>query len=131
MSIVDGDLNIRTKTLPGFIVNDELFALVLDTGLEYKADNLLTERGNADEGHNVYGLILLSLCKSTGVRIVNGRQGEGHYNDFTFKGAPGLSTIDYLSTTSDMFNSINKYSVCNCPRFSDHHRKKPPHFSFS
>ena len=95
MSIGDififGDLNSRTKTLPDFIVDNELHVSVLDNGLEYKADNQLTERINPDQGHNEYGLRLLSLCKSTGVRIVNGRHGEGHSNDFTFNGARGLS----------------------------------------
>ena len=131
MSIGDififGDLNSRTKTLPDFIVDDELHASVLDNGLEYKADNQLTERINPDQGHNEYGLKLLSLCKSTGVRIVNGRHGEGHSNDFTFNGARGLSTIDYLITTPDMFNFISKFIVCNFTPFSDH---APLHFEF-
>ena len=40
------DLISRTKTLPDFIVDDELHASVLDNVLEYKADIQLTRKGS-------------------------------------------------------------------------------------
>lgn len=131
MSIGDiflfGGFNSRTKTLPDYIVNDQVHESVLDNNLQYSSDNQLTERVNPVLGHNEYGQRLLSLCRSTGVRIVNGRHSGGHSNDYTFNGARGLSTIDYLLTTYDMFDFISKFIVCNFTTFSDH---APLHIEF-
>lgn len=113
-----GDFNSRTKNKPDYIENDAVHDSV--SVLSYSNDDQLTERINPDVGHNEYGTRLLSLCKATGVRIVNGRHKGGYSNDFTFNGARGLSTIDYLLTTSDMFDTISKYIVGNFTMFSDH-----------
>ena len=120
-----GDFNSRTKDYPDFIENDAVQASV--ALLSYTNDEYLSKRVNPDLGHNEYGSRLLSLCKSTGVRIVNGRHKEGYSNDFTFNGARGLSTIDYLLTTSNMFRYIEKFIVGNFTTFSDH---APLHIGF-
>lgn len=75
MSIDDififGDIESRTKTSPDFIANDQVHMSALDTNLQYSSDNQLTESVNPDLGHNEYGQSLLSICKSTAMRIVN------------------------------------------------------------
>lgn len=50
----------------------------------------------SDTGHNEYGTIQLSFCKTKRLRIVNGMQKDGHANEFSFNGTRGLSTIDKL-----------------------------------
>jgi hypothetical protein len=54
---------------------------------------------NPDKSRNEYGFKLLKLCKSTGLRILNGRHGSGFANDYTYCGATSLSVIDYLIST--------------------------------
>ena len=93
---VFGDFNGSTKDLPDFILHDELHAVVLDNLPAYSEDILLPTRTNSDQCVNNNGRLLLTLCKSTGIGIVNGRHPGGFSNDFTFCGPRGLSTIDYL-----------------------------------
>lgn len=50
----------------------------------------------SDTGNNEYGTNQLSFCKTKRLRIVNGRQKDGHANDCSFNGTRGLSTIDKL-----------------------------------
>ena len=45
---------------------------------------------------NSFGRKLLSLCKTTGLRILNGRHEGDKVGNFTFFGANGMSLIDYL-----------------------------------
>ena len=48
---------------------------------------------------NSFGIKLLDLCKSTNIRVVNGRLGEDHGKDsFTFVSHGGASVVDYLLT---------------------------------
>ncbi|VDI41426.1 Hypothetical predicted protein [Mytilus galloprovincialis] len=62
----------------------------------YVADEALSCRNNPDAGTNDYGTKLLNLCKSSGLRIINGRHPDGLSNDFTYSGPRGMSVIDYL-----------------------------------
>lgn len=117
---VFGDFNSRTQSLPDFIENDSLHNDILDSLLTYTADSKLPVRMNPDTGHNEYGTKLLLLCKTTGLRIVNGRHKGGHANDFSFNGSRGLSTIDYLLSPVHMFDCFEKFIVCNFNAFSDH-----------
>ena len=91
---VIGDLNSRTASHHDFILNDNLHNSVLDVvgGLfTYVVDDTLPNRVNPDKGTNDFGSRLLNLCKSCGLRIVNGRHIDGLANDFTFCGSRGLS----------------------------------------
>ena len=106
---VFGDFNGRTKDLPDFIQHDELHEAVLDNLPTYSEDILLPTRTNSDQGVNDNG----RRCKSTGIGIVNGRHPGGFSNDFTFCAPRGLSAIDYLLSTADMFNFVAKIIVCN------------------
>ena len=115
---VFGDFNGRTKDLLDFIQHDELHEAVLDNLPTYSEDILLPTRTNSDQGVNDNGRRLLTLCKSTGIGIVNGRHPGGFSNDFTFCGPRGLSTFDYLLSTADMLNFVEKIIVCNFNTFS-------------
>jgi exonuclease III len=121
--MVMGDLNSRTRTANDFITNDSLHHSVserLGCIFAYDNDVCLPPRINPDKGHNEYGTRLINLCKATGLRILNGRHKDGFANDFTFNGAQGLSMIDYLLTTIDMFDHVQRFIVCNFNTFSDH-----------
>ena len=64
--------------------------------------------------------VLLKLCKSTGLRILNGRHRSGFANDYTYCGATSLSVIDYLISTIDLFNYVDKFIISNFNEYADH-----------
>jgi hypothetical protein len=114
-----GDLNSRTKTYPDFIPNDYVHESV-KTMFTYISDEEMHDRINPDTGRNDFGPRLLNLCKSTGLRIVNGRHEDGLANAFTYHGPRGLSVIDYLLSTPDMFKYFTKFVVSDFNEYSDH-----------
>ncbi|VDI13071.1 Hypothetical predicted protein [Mytilus galloprovincialis] len=83
------------------------------------SDNNLPVRRNPDQGTNEYGTKLLNLCRSTGLRIVNGRHKDGTANDFTFCGSRGMSVVDYLIVPFDYFHIVEQFIVSNFTSFSD------------
>ena len=94
-----GDTNVRTSNANDFSLNDVLHDDVLrDQGevLFYGLDSSLPVRVNPDNVVNDYGNKLLTLCKSSGLRILNGRHSLGMDKDFTFVGPRGMSVVDYL-----------------------------------
>ena len=120
---VFGDLNARTSVLCDYVQYDFLHTSVLNTLgdlVSYITDEALPNRVNPDKGTNDFGTRLLTVCKSSGLRIVNGRHREGLANDFTFSGSRGMSVIDYLLTKPENFDDIDKFVISNFTTFSDH-----------
>ena len=118
-----GDTNARTSNANDFILNDVLHDDVLrDLGevLFYGLDSSLPVRVNPDNVVNDYGNKLLTLCKSSGLRILNGRHSLGMDKDFTFVGPRGMSVVDYLLSSPDVFKLIDQFIVSNFNMFSDH-----------
>ena len=77
-------------------------------------------RINPDPTVNDFGFKLLTLCKSSGLRILNGRHPDGNSNDFIFAGSRGLSVVDYIVTTPDIFPYLKSFEVADFNIFSDH-----------
>ena len=99
-TFVLGDFNAYTSTNADYITLDDAFPTLNDT--QYTEDTIPPPRYNSDQKRvNNYGLKLLQLCKSAGLRICNGRLGSdaetGSCTCFT-DGSPSL--IDYI--LSDM-----------------------------
>lgn len=69
---------------------------------------------------NNYGRKLLELCKSSGLRIVNGRHPGDVPGDYTFFCSRGNSVINYLLTDSSLFFSIGQFCTGIFNIFSDH-----------
>lgn len=69
---------------------------------------------------NNYGRKLLELCKSSGLRIVNGRHPGDVPGDYTFFCSRGNSVINYLLTDSSLFFSIGQCCTGIFNIFSDH-----------
>lgn len=67
-----------------------------------------------------YGSKPVNLCKSSGLRIVNGRHHEALDNDVTCSGPRGMSVIDYLLAKKDNFEKICKFIICNFTTYNDH-----------
>ena len=73
-----------------------------------------------DSACNNFGVKLLDLCKSSGVRIVNGRLYNDIEGSFTFVNSQCSSVIDYLVTKPDCFNCLSDFSVGPFNEYSDH-----------
>ena len=72
------DMNSRTSVSDDFIVDDNFHPSLQDQirGIfSYTSDCNLSTRVNPDNVRNEYGSQLLKMCKSTGLRILNGRHG--------------------------------------------------------
>ena len=60
------------------------------------------------------------MCKSTGLRILNGRHCGGFANDFTYCGPKSYSVIDYLITSPDLFPIIDTFIISSFNQYPDH-----------
>ena len=74
-------------------------------------------RASPDSTCNSFGMQLIELCKSSGVRIVNGRLDKG---SFTYISDKGSSVIDYLLTEKENFYRISNFNVLDFNIWSDH-----------
>ena len=96
---VTGDLNSRVGNKCDFIVQDSINTENDDP--DYSPDNT-SVRASVDCLLNSHGVKLLDLCKSTCLRIVNGRVGNSCKQ--TFYSYNGTSDIDYLWQTNTTFH---------------------------
>jgi exonuclease III len=113
-----GDWNSRVGVRDDFIRYDRNIDL-FDSD-DYIPDVPLS-RASCDKTCNSFGLRLLDLCKSSGIRIVNGRVshdcGVGSY---TFASRIGASVIDYILAKECDFVYINSFMVHDFNEWSDH-----------
>ena len=110
--LILGDFNARTGTEPDFTMysNIDKHLPGFDTNL---LDICNCLRCNCDT-HAVdnYGRKLLDMCKSTGLRIINGRSigdTSGNYTCFSPAGPP--SVIDYALAHNSILNDIHAFKV--------------------
>ena len=109
--IVRGDFNAYTNNSPDFIQFVSVSYVIDDD--DYVEDTVLHERANLDNRNcNAYGNTLLDLCKSCGLRIVNGRFGkDSNVGNFTCITGNSCSIIDYLLTEVKLFSRISDFEV--------------------
>lgn len=111
-----GDLNCRTGRSCDYIVNDSLLP-----GFDNNSTTLdsPTRRHSMDNEINRYGICLLDLCKSTGMRILNGRIFE-NTDKMTCFTTNGESLIDYALSVERNFGDISDMKVFDFNEFSNH-----------
>ena len=120
---VTGDLNSRCGKREDFIDNDILHDVVVDEIqplLDYTPDTDSNDRNSSDIYVNQFGRRLLTMCKSTGLRIVNGRHKDDPNGDITYYGANGCSMIDYLLTDRFCMSNVVSFSTGHFNVYSDH-----------
>ena len=108
--VILGDHNARTGQLPdeegevqgGAFQPD----LTFDTSMEYT----LPLRRSYDTVVNHYGRCLLEFCKSTELKIMNGRV-DGDNDGFTYIGNTGRSTIDYAMVNVEGWHLVRNMSL--------------------
>ena len=112
---VFGDFNSRVRLKCDYIVHDQIN---LSTDIHYVPDCNVARRASQDCSQNNYGIKLLDLCKSTGLRIVNGRLANTH--QYTFISHNGCSVIDYLLTCDNDLSQLNRFCIDSYTQWSDH-----------
>ena len=106
-----GDFNGRTNTEPDFCADDNIDDLV-DIPFHYVQDIALPRMNQDLSPVDSHGSKLLGLCKSTGLRIVNGRflgDTSGCYTCYSYVGKP--SAIDYALVSDNLMKSIKLFHV--------------------
>ena len=87
--------------------------------------NLLCEidevRNSFGGESNKSGHLLLDLCKSQNIRIVNGRTTGDSYGRFTsYNVSGGSSVVDYAIVPDDQFSNVDSFVVKPPNLLSDH-----------
>lgn len=112
---VTGDCNSRIGNKCDYITHDRTNSYTDDT--DYIPDVPL-HRASVDNVSNSHGIKLLDLCKSSTLRIVNGRIGNTDCHTFVSKN--GTSVIDYLLTKECNFSQISNFTIDSVNEWSDH-----------
>ena len=117
-----GDFNARTADYNDYIMYDTLpiDGPILNMFDDYFEDLVPTKRKNMDKCVNTFGRYLLEFCKSTGVRIANGRVNGDECGSITFYSKRGFSLIDYVITENTCLSNITEFESGTFSEFSDH-----------
>lgn len=116
-----GDFNPRTSNRDDFIANDIINDNILSEVSElltYEMDEILPLRVNPDKVLNDYGSKLLSLCKSSGPRIFNGRHKNAMDRDYHGCERAKCCRLLYISSP-DVFHITEQFIVSSFTVFSD------------
>ena len=117
--ILAGDLNARISENFDYIANDCDKHVPLY--YSYKLDNPLVVRKSKDKILCSRGRQLLSLCISSGLRILNGRTFGDLNGALTCHQPLGSSIVDYILVSENLLNDITYFRVHKYnPVFSDH-----------
>lgn len=105
--VIMGDLNARTATELDYIVNDGTD--FIDSA--YSVDQKMILRSNQDKVKNKSGNLLLELCVSASLRILNGRTAGDSLGSYTCHKYNGNSSVDYAIVSEDAINDIVYFYV--------------------
>ena len=112
--ILMGDFNARTATKNDFTQfdNDITVDNVFRDESNFLRDLNLQNRHSNDKVTNINGNLLLELCKSFDLRILNGRFGEDkNVGDFTCHKPNGKSVVDYIITSDCLLPYVLDFKV--------------------
>jgi len=104
-----GDFNARLARGADHITNDT--DLFIPDPIPYIMDDDLPPRNNQDSITNERGQIILDLCISSGLRILNGRKPGDSLGYFTCHKYNGSSTVDYGIVSQRLFKDIFYFHV--------------------
>ncbi len=115
---VAGDFNGRVGIKPDHVIYDSNNIEMDD--IDYTPDTPLA-RFSKDTACNAQGTKLLDLCKSTCMRIANGRLHNDHMiGNFSYANRQGSTVIDYLILNERDFVNVCDFSIEKFNAFSDH-----------
>lgn len=122
-TIVMGDLNGRTRIEKDY-VDDQTDSHSPINDIDTYSKDIAEKRANMDN-HAVdeQGKLILELCKSTGLRILNGRttgDDKGKLTRYPANTTDNPSTIDYALCDKNIIDSILSFLVLPYNGLSDH-----------
>jgi hypothetical protein len=129
-TILLGDMNARTATLPDFTCIDDFCADIQgidpDTLSTLNKSHILTKcnvplsRKSVDKKTNSNGLALVDICRNNNLFILNGRMGtDKDTGQFTYRNS---SVIDYAIATAECFVFLTEFGIIETDSlFSDGH----------
>ena len=109
--LICGDFNARTMCEPDYC-SDDNFTDYVNLPNDYICDAPLSRNNMDTEKIDEHGKQLLSLCKASGLRILNGRVvGDllGHCTCYSHTGKP--SVIDYMITSTENLKHVDFFHV--------------------
>ena len=118
--ILCGDWNARVGngSRSDYIAYDSIVNSIDDD--DYLPD-LPSARRSLDNVCNAHGLKLLDLCKSTSLRIANGRLGnDNSLGMYTYASRTGCSVIDYVILGQHDFACMSNFQINTFCEWSDH-----------
>lgn len=119
--LITGDFNARTGALLDYIDSDGLFSEInnhISDVMSYIPDTEPGPRSTMDRKINTFGRKLINICKSSHLRIVNGRHKSDPTGSYTYCGPNGRSVVDLVLTNS--LSLILHFKVNDLTEFSDH-----------
>ncbi|CAC5367693.1 unnamed protein product [Mytilus coruscus] len=109
--MLQGDFNAYTNTKPDYVTFDESKKTNLENS--HYVDDKIMSRNNLDPKLiNKSGNILLSLCKESGLRILNGRTIGDLHGKYTCITYNGCSVVDYVLVSNDLLKLIGLFEYC-------------------
>lgn len=118
--LVTGDFNARTATEPDYCCFDNGMEYI-DLPVNMKLDVPIPRTNSDNHIPDNHGKQLLQLCKTAGIRILNGRflgDYSGFSTCFSFNGSP--SVIDYMVASEKLLPSVESFHVHNPTHVSIH-----------
>jgi hypothetical protein len=113
-----GDFNSRVGVKHDFVIFYSINQSYDDES--YVPDKCIS-RASLDKTCNSYGVKLIDLCRSTNIRLVNGRlYKNNNVGMYTYVSQNGASVIDYVLTNEKKFSNISYFCVQQVNEFSDH-----------
>ena len=112
-----GDLNARTGKYNDHLEMTDKNYLEIDM---FENTENISQRNNCDNILNNHGKIVLQICKSFDLRILNGRRKGDSLGNVTFHGRNGVSTVDYIICDELLFREIDFFIVKPLTTLSDH-----------
>ena len=119
--IIYGDFNGRTGIDPDYCCNEENISKFINTDESEIIDSPIPRNNCDTSAIDQNGRALLDLCKSAGVRILNGRvpgDSLGYHTCFSHIGNP--STIDYFLASPDLLETFKFLHINNPTENSIH-----------
>jgi exonuclease III len=115
--LLGGDFNCRTGALLDFLPASDSVHSSLPN---YDQDCNVCLRNNTNVRVNVFGKSLIQLCKTTNMRLVNGRTVGDIFGNFTYYNTQGASAVDYVIVLASWLQSVKYFSVLPFTHMSDH-----------
>jgi exonuclease III len=126
--ILCGDINARTSNISDIVMEIEgseglnmYHQIECDVNQTMFPTEMCQKRVSEDTGKsNTYGRKLIEMCKSTNIRIVNGRAYSDQKGKLTRIETTGCSVVDYCICDSKGYTCIKNFRIGNSMPESDH-----------